>query len=400
MYLVYGCFYLNRLNVAPVIPLIMVDLEISHTQVGLLTSFFFVSYTVSQFFTGYLSDIRGPRRVITFGGAVSVVANLSFSVGRKLCHLISAQALNGLGQGAGWGPSLKLINAWFPPETKGRTLGIYSTSISVFTILTYLLAGYLGKTFGWRVVFRVSPVVLMGVLFIFRMVVRDQPQGWRGADIPPGHLAPSEEIPESRNRYVTVISDRDFRLASAGFSCLLYISYTNLVWLPSYFYERHGLSLVRAALLTTLYPALGLLSRPLGGYLSDVTFGGRRRPLILIGFFFILFANLFLGVANHLGLTVGLVLCVGFFDQLMVTAFMALLLDMLPKELTGTGAGLFEAVGHVGTVCAMFFSGLLVDMFQSYKPMFLALSIMAFAGIVAMFGVLESRGMRLDRQGM
>lgn len=230
MWLVYGCLYLNRLNLAPVIPLIMEDLKISHAQVGVITSFFFIFYTVSQFLTGYLSDIQGPRRVITFGGTVSVVASLFFSVGTNQSHLVGAQALNGLGQGAGWAPSLKLVNAWFPPTKKGRVLGIYATSISIFTILTYALAGYIGKTLGWRMVFRVFPVFLMCVLFIFWMIVRDHPQGRGGAGIPARHLGPVEKPLKNRNRYVTVISNRGFRLASAGFACLLYISYTYLIW--------------------------------------------------------------------------------------------------------------------------------------------------------------------------
>jgi hypothetical protein len=41
-------------------------------------------------------------------------------------------------------------------------------------------------------------------------------------------------------------------------------------------------------------------------------------------------------------------------------------------------------------MCAMFFSGLLVDVFGSYNPVFLVLSILAAAGIAAVLLVRES----------
>jgi NNP family nitrate/nitrite transporter-like MFS transporter len=79
-----------------------------------------------------------------------------------------------------------------------------------------------------------------------------------------------------------------------------------------------------------MYPAAGIIARPLGGYLSDVTFGGRRRPLLLIGLFFILLSTVLLASTKHLGWAVILIVCVGFFDQLICTLFFALELDMLP----------------------------------------------------------------------
>ena len=50
MWLVYGCFYLNKLNLAPVIPLIIENLKISHTRIGLISAFFLSSILAHNFY--------------------------------------------------------------------------------------------------------------------------------------------------------------------------------------------------------------------------------------------------------------------------------------------------------------------------------------------------------------
>jgi hypothetical protein len=60
---------------------------------------------------------------------------------------------------------------------------------------------------------------------------------------------------------------------------------------------------------------------------------------------FILLAN-----ANWLAGAVILIVSIGFFDQLIVTLFFALGLDLLPAELAGTGVGFLDGGGHLGSM--------------------------------------------------
>jgi len=391
MWLVYGCFYLNRLNFAPIIPLIIQDLKLSYTQVGIISTFFFAFHAAAQFPAGYLSDILGPRKIITFGGVTSALANFFFSAGYNLFYLIGFQSLNGLGQGGGWGPSVKLMNNWFPESARGRALGIYATCVCIFSVLAYILAGYLGKTFGWRAAFWTPPIILLFVLVVYWMVVDDRPDGNSLRSFPSSPPEPAEKCSGNVNRLIAILYNKDVRMACIGFSCLSYIRYAILVWLPVYLYESYGLSVVKASLLAAVYPMAGLVASPLGGYLSDVAFGGRRKPLLLIALSFILLSTIFLASAGRLEWTMILIAGVGFFEQLIAPQFFALELDLIPPELAGTGAGFLEAGGHLGSMCAMFFSGLLMDAFGSYKPVFLVLSILAIIGIGAVLFVRENK---------
>lgn len=230
LWLVYGCYYLNRLNLAPVIPLIMRDLHFTHTQIGLISTAFFAFYTIAQLPAGYLSDILGPRKIIVAGGFLSSVANAFFSAGTGLGFLIGLQGVNGLGQGGGFSPSIKLLNNWFPASERGRALGIFCTCTSVFTVLAYLLSGYAGHRFGWRTVFIISPLIMIPGLVIFRLLITDHPDG---SGIIIGRHNSDEELNgvslQRKNRFFAVISNGPTRMACLGFFCLSYITYCNLI---------------------------------------------------------------------------------------------------------------------------------------------------------------------------
>jgi len=382
MWLMYGGYYVNRLNLAPVIPLIMADLKLSHAQVGLVSASFFAFYAAFQFPAGFLSDLWGPKKLITFGGAIAAAANLLFAGGSGILGLIGCQGLNGFGQAGGFGPSVKLVNSWFPETQRARVLGLYVTSVSVFTLITYAAAGYVGRAFGWRVVFWSAPIVMGVLLLLFWFFVSDHP----GADGRPirsiSSGADGRHFSRKRDRIRTLVRHRDVLLSCGGFFCLSYIAYCILVWSTSYLHETHDLAVDRAALMAGVYPAIGIFARPLGGYLSDVTFGGRRRPLMLLGFACIALAALSLSGVSRIEHAILLIGVIGFFEQLIATQFFALELDLLPPELAGGGAGLIEAVGHMGSMTAMFLTGLMVDLSGSYRPVFWVLSTLAAVGFI------------------
>lgn len=149
--------YLNRLNISPVIPLIMKDLNISHAHMGLITTFFFLAYSVTQFPAGYLGSLLGHKKVIAIGAIISAGANLLFGIGNSLNYLILCQGLNGLGQGGTWAPSVGIVANWFTRMERGCVFGIYATCVSAFTILSYVISSMLGQKSGWRIAFIVPP---------------------------------------------------------------------------------------------------------------------------------------------------------------------------------------------------------------------------------------------------
>ncbi|MCP4021387.1 MAG: MFS transporter [Desulfobacteraceae bacterium] len=382
-WLIYGFFYLNRLNLSPVIPLIMSDLEISHARIGLIGASFYAFYTMIQLPAGYLSDLFGARKILFAGGLISAFSNIIFSVGSGLWHLIPSQCLNGLGQGCGFSPIIKIIDQHFPFSQRGRVLGLVMTSTAVFNVAVFFLAGYIGQTFGWRAVFWSAPLVFIPVLFLFKTKMRIP-----SLDIPLKEALTEPSAPETIKlksfiRTNSLVFSRELCLLGLGFFSLCYITYSNLIWLPSFIFESYHVSLVQASFIAALYPLSGFVSRPLGGYISDVIFKGKRKQTILIGLFAILVSTLLLARIEDFHINIYFIILIGFFDNLIGPLFFAWMLDLVPNNRSGSGAGALQFFGHTGTILSIYFSGIIVDVFQSYRPFFMILCGISILGTIS-----------------
>jgi len=150
------------------------------------------------------------------------------------------------------------------------------------------------------------------------------------------------------------------------------------------------MSLVQAGSLAALYPLTGLISRPLGGYISDVVFKGKRKQTILIGLFVILISTLLMSRIEAVNINIYFVIVIGFFDNLIGLLFFAWMLDLVPNNRSGSGAGALQFFGHMGTVLSIYFSGIAVDLFQSYRPFFMILSGISILGIISIGLICES----------
>ncbi|NIS62062.1 MAG: MFS transporter [Proteobacteria bacterium] len=388
LWLAYGSFYLNRLNISPVIPLIMRDLNISHSQIGLITTFFFLAYSITQFPAGYLGYLLGHKRVIAIGAIISAGSNLLFGLGNSLSHLILCQALNGLGQGGAWAPSVGIVANWFNRMERGRVFGIYVTCTSVFTILTYAISSLLGQKFGWRIPFIVSPLVIMTVILLFWLMVTESPREQPARvtpDVYKGHIFWTRLKDDMK----IVLSHRSLWLMGIAYFCLMAIRYSIIVWAPTYLFETFGLNIFKAGILSSIYPAIGLISYPLGGFLCDLILGGRKRPLIAVSLLSIFMLAFSLSHVTKLVWAIFLLGCVGFFDQLGGALFFALEVDVLPRHLASTGAGFLNTASALGSTLAMFLTGLLLDVFHSYHIVFITLSIIALIGGMSIIKIKE-----------
>ncbi len=391
IWFVYGSFYLNRLNISPVIPLIMRDLSISHAQMGLITTFFFLAYSITQFPAGYLGHLLGHKKVIAIGAIISAGANLLFGLGNGLSYLILCQGLNGLGQGGAWSPSVGIVANWFNRKEGGRAFGILATCVSLFTIISYVLSSMLGQKFGWRIAFIVPPLIIMLVTLLFWIMVRESPKEIKLNPTPDVHKGILLS-PRFKDDMKTILSHQPLWLMGISYFCLMAIRYSIVVWAPTYLFETFELNILRAGILSSIYPAIGIISHPLGGFICDFILGGRKKPLIVVGLLSIFMFTLSLSYVTKLVWAIFFLGCIGFFDQLGAALFFALEIDLLPRHLASTGAGFLNTASALGSTVAMFLTGLLIDVFHSYHIVFITLSIIALIGGMSMIKIKESTG--------
>ena len=157
---------LDNLVVNVALPTISRDLQASTTQLQWIVSAYTLVFASIQITAGGLGDRLGRKRWFLGGLALFTSASLFGAFAQNVGMLIAARALQGLGAAFIMPLTLSLISVAFPPEERGRAIGIWS-AISVSGLaFGPIIGGALVQYASWHWVFLIN--VPIGIFtFIF-----------------------------------------------------------------------------------------------------------------------------------------------------------------------------------------------------------------------------------------
>lgn len=373
-------YYASRFNYSPMIPLIKGDLNISNTQAGWIMSCFFISYTAFQIPSGYIGDHFGPRKALTWGAIISIIGNFVFSQGTTLPMLAAGQLINGLGQAMGWNSAVKMIVNWFPRSNRATAIGMFITCVTVGSSFGIRVSGFLGEQMGWRSSFVILPALLGLTTLIFWVIARDTP-GEKG--LPDfddeAHLERMIET-DPRSKMVLILGNRTLWLIGLVYLCFVYVQFGALVWIPTFMNATWNMSIDRASMVSSLILLPGVFAAPLGGYLSDHYFKGRRKPLIVFGMG-VLAGSCFL-IASGVGIMLGVVVLslVGLMiimPDIMLASYPS---DIFSRKLSATAMGFLATFTSTAGILSTAISGKLADIYGSFSITFTCFGLVALIG--------------------
>jgi len=102
---------------------------------------------------GRLADIHGRRRIFFWGTLAYTAASLACGLAPSLGALIGLRALQGAAASMIFATSIALLSSVFPPEERGRVLGINVAAVYLGLALGPSLGGVLTEQLGWRSLF-------------------------------------------------------------------------------------------------------------------------------------------------------------------------------------------------------------------------------------------------------
>ena len=155
-----------------------IDASIVNTILPTITSGFGVGISAAQWVTmiylltisslllfyGRLGDILGYRKVYLFGLLGFVAASGLCSLASTIRWLIAFRAFQGLTAGLTMAVPFAIVTASFPPEERGKALGINAVSISVGLALGPSLGGFITSLSSWRLVFLINVPIGLAAL--------------------------------------------------------------------------------------------------------------------------------------------------------------------------------------------------------------------------------------------
>jgi EmrB/QacA subfamily drug resistance transporter len=116
---------------------------------------------------GALGDRYGLRKIYTIGIVLFTVSSVWCGVAPTIGHLIAARALQGVGGAMLVPNSLALVSAHFPPQSRGRAIGIWSGFASMMMALGPVVGGWLVQHGTWRWAFFINvPLAVVSVAIL------------------------------------------------------------------------------------------------------------------------------------------------------------------------------------------------------------------------------------------
>jgi EmrB/QacA subfamily drug resistance transporter len=105
---------------------------------------------------GRVADIHGRKRIFTIGILAFTVASFCVILSRSAIILICFRIFQGIGAAMIFGTGVALLTSVFPPQERGKALGINVAAVYIGLSIGPFLGGFLTLHFGWRSIFLVN----------------------------------------------------------------------------------------------------------------------------------------------------------------------------------------------------------------------------------------------------
>ena len=272
--------YMDRMVISVVLPLIKADLDLSDTQLGVLTGIAFaVFYATFGIPIARWAD-RGTRRtIVSLAIAVWSAMTVLCGMAQNFVHMMLARFGVGIGEAGCVPPSHSMIADFFPTERRATALGIHTAGATLGIVGGLVLGGYIAETWGWRWAFFMlgAPGLLLAI--VTQLTLREPTRGAyeeAAVDVPQPPLREVLRYFARRASYVHLV---------VVFAMGSFAAFGIQMWLPSFYVRSFGMSTAEVGFYFGIAFGLGSAMGTLGGgYVADrMGKGDMRRPLLILG---------------------------------------------------------------------------------------------------------------------
>lgn len=321
MYIGYIFYYFTRKSFTFAMPALMQDLGLQISDLGILSSILSLTYGISKFLSGILTDRSNPRFFMAIGLILTGVFNILFGMSSSVMFFAIFWGLNGWFQGWGWPPCARLLMHWYSQKERGTWWGFWNTSHSIGGALIPLLVAFCAQSWGWRFAMYVPGVTCIGIGFLLMNRLRDTPQS---LGLPPVEKFKGEETSTSLQEegsvsvkeilFKHVLSNRYIWILAISYFFVYVIRQAVNDFGALFLMKSKGYSMFAASGSVFWFEAGGICGSLLAGWASDKIFSGRRGPINALFSFGVIFAvaGLYLSPPGQLILDYFLMFLIGF----------------------------------------------------------------------------------------
>jgi MFS family permease len=346
------CFfnYADRQAIFSVFPLLREEMGLSNVQLGIVAGSFMWVYAAFGPIAGLIGD-RINRKTLILGGLLFwSLITIATALSTQYWHLVLFRALEGLGEAFYFPAAMSVVADYHGPRTRSRAMSLHQSSVYAGTIAGGTFAGLMGQLYGWRsgfYLFGTLGVVLAVVLVFF---LREPSRG--AAEAGEEGAMTGQRVAGVRETVTAIYRVPMVRILTLVFVGANFVAMIFLSWMPSFLFDRFGMTLAMAGFSATAYlqiaSVLGVLS---GGVLADRLVrryrGGRMMTQALglfLGVPFIFLSGWTLSVPVLILALVGF----GYFKGMYDANIWASLYDVVRPRYRASALGFMNSIGWLG----------------------------------------------------
>jgi EmrB/QacA subfamily drug resistance transporter len=159
---------LDAIVVVTALGAIRTDLGASLEALEWILNAYNLSFAVLLLTGAALGDRLGRRRMFVAGLVLFVVASIACALAPDSAWLIAARALQGAGAALVMPLAMALLSAAFPPQERGKALGLFSSLTGLALILGPVVGGAIAQGLAWQWIFWVNVPIALVVIPLAR----------------------------------------------------------------------------------------------------------------------------------------------------------------------------------------------------------------------------------------
>ena len=263
--LIYTANYVDRQIVAILLQAIKTDLQLSDTQLGMLTGLAFgIFYATLGIPIAYLADRMSRKKIIIASLTLFSAMTYACGLAQNYVQLLLARIGVGVGEAGTSPPSHAMIADMYSSSDRATPLAIFALGINVGLFVAFIAGGWIADNYGWRTAIQVIALPGFVLALIAWFTLQDPPRGMSDETIGESQAPP---VMETVNHMWQTPSIRQLLIGS---TLIIIVGYGAVAWLPSYFIRMHGMTATQVGTVLALMIGFGgAIGTTLGGIVAD-----------------------------------------------------------------------------------------------------------------------------------
>ncbi|TVZ76849.1 sugar phosphate permease [Aeribacillus composti] len=344
--------YADRNILSPVLGEIGEQWNLNNSQLGLMSTVFFIAYSIMQIPTGFLADRFGRVKVLVIGYILFGITTFLSGLASSFALFLLMRALTGIGEGTYYGSQYGISSNITPKKYRGIVSAVINSGMAFGISLGFIAASYFTYTLnkGWQFSFYLFAIPTIIVAILIGICVRDQSSHEKKQEVP--HMKNSQNLKRlfTKNHLFVYIL----------IFCSLYGFFGMLTWLPYYLQTVKGVEGSQTGIISSLVPWASIPGAIFFGYVSDKV--KNKKPLIIFLAFAGAVCQFVIPYAENYSLLLAGLVFYGLLGKLALDpVLISYMAEITPSSMYSKVYGFFNFSGMLSSIFAPYITGYFAD---------------------------------------